>query len=104
VTIQTLAPGEKDIFKIVQTIIQLCQGRNNATGTVTLAASATTTVIPAVNCAAGTTPILTPLTAHAAAELAAGGCYVSTVANGSFTISHSSSSQTDRTFLFATLG
>lgn len=103
-TIQTLSPAEKDIFKIVATIIQLVQGRNNAVGTVTLTANATTTVVAAVNCATGSAPLLTPLTAHASAEDAAGGRYVSTIANGSFTVTHASNAQTDRTYAWAAIG
>lgn len=103
-TIQVLGPAEVDLFKIVATINQLCQGRNNATGTVTLAAGATTTVVQAPNCATGASVLLTPLTAHAAAEIAAGGLYVGTIANASFTIAHANNAQADRSYSWATLG
>lgn len=103
-TIQVLGAAETDLFKIVATINQLCQGRNNATGTVTLAAGVTTTVVQAPNCATGASVLLTPLTAHASLEDAAGGRYVSTIANGSFTITHANNAQTDRSYSWATLG
>jgi hypothetical protein len=104
VTVQTISPAEQNLFTIVATIIQLCQGRSNAVGTVSLVANAATTVVQAINCAPGTTVILTPTTAHAAAEIAAGGFYVSAVANGSFTITHASNAQIDRSFSWATYG
>ena len=102
-------PGitETDPKKIVLAIQQLAAGRSNATGTVTLTPStATTTVTPTQTgtIAAGSTPILTPATANAAAEIGNGTMYVSAVANGSFTITHANSATADRTFLWAVLG
>jgi hypothetical protein len=103
-TIQVLGPAEVDLFKIVATINQLCQGRNNATGTVTLTASAATTVVQAPNCATGAAPGLTALTANAAAEFKNGTIYVSTIANGSFTITHANNGQTDRNYTWTAIG
>ena len=99
-------PGitETDLKKIVLALQQLAAGRSNAVGTVTLAAGSGTTVVKDKNCAAGSTPMLTPATAGAAAELGNGTLYVSAVANGSFTIMHSNSGATGRTFLYAILG
>lgn len=99
-------PGitETDLKKIVLAIQQLAAGRSNAVGSVTLATGSATTVVSAANCAAGSTPILTPASANAAAELGNGTLYVSAVANGSFTITHANSATTGRTFLFAVLG
>lgn len=94
----------KDISQIVSTLIELVQGRSNATGKVTLTANQATTAVTATNCAEGSTPTLTPTTAHAAAEVAAGGMYVSAVANGSFTITHANNAQVDRIFLWAAFG
>lgn len=99
-----LQSGEKDPVKVSAAINQLAQGRSNATGTVTLAANASSTTVSAINCAAGSFPFLIPLTAHAAAELAAGGCYISAVAKKSFTITHANNAQTDRTYGFVCLG
>lgn len=102
-------PGiaETDLKKIILAIQQLAAGRSNATGTVTLTINvATTTVTPTQtgSIAAGSTVILTPTTANAAAEVGNGTMYVSTVANGSFTITHANSATTLRTFLYAILG
>lgn len=90
--------------RIAQAIRNLQQGRSNATGSVTLRTSNTTTVVTAPNCAPTSAVLLFPTTAHAGAELAAGGCYVSAVASGSFTVTHASNSQADRTFFYACLG
>lgn len=99
-------PGitETDLKKIVLSIQQLAAGRSNAVGSVTLATGSATTVVTTANCAAGSTPILTPTTANAAAEVGNGTIYVSAVANNSFTITHANSATTGRTFLYAIHG
>ena len=99
-----LAPDEKDARKVATAINQLAQGRSNAVGTVTLLANAASTAVTAKNCGAGSVVLLSPLTAHAAAELAAGTLYVSAVANGAFTLTHASNAQADRTFGFVAVG
>ncbi len=100
------APGvtETDLKKIVLAIQQLAAGRSNAVGSVTLATGSATTAVSTPNCAPGSTPILTPATANAAAELGNGTMYVSAVANGSFTVTHANSATAGRTFLYAILG
>ena len=95
---------EKDLTKLILSLMELASGRSNAVGILTLAAGTSATVILADNCAAGSTPILTPITADAAAEVSAGTMYISAVANKSFTIVHSNSANTGRTFRFAILG
>ncbi|VIO77384.1 hypothetical protein [Bradyrhizobium ivorense] len=99
-------PGitETDLKKIVLAIQNIAAGRSNAVGTVTLAAGASSTTVSTPNCAPGSTPILTPATADAAAEFGNGTLYVSAVMNGSFTITHASSAGPARTFLYAILG
>ena len=99
-------PGitETDLKKIVLALQQLAAGRSNAVGTVTLATGVATTVVTDKNCAAGSTPLLTPATANAATEVGNGTLYVSAVANGSFTLTHASSATTGRTFLYALHG
>jgi len=99
-----LSPAESEPYRIVNAIRQLAAGRSNAAGSVTLAANAPSTAVAAPNCAAASQVFLFPKTAHAAAELAAGGCYVSAVANGSFTVTHANNAQADRTFAYVCLG
>ena len=99
-------PGitETDLKKIVLAIQQLAAGRSNAVGAVTLSPSTSTTVVADKNCATGSTPLLTPTTANAAAEVGNGTMYVSAVTNGSFTITHANSATPGRTFLYALHG
>ena len=103
-TALVLAPDEKDTRKVATAINQLAQGRSNAVGTVTLVANAASTVVTAKNCGAGSVVLLSPLTAHAAAELGNGTIYVSAVANGAFTLTHANNAQTDRTFGYVAMG
>jgi hypothetical protein len=98
----SISTNETDQGKINRAIQQLEQGRLNVTGTCTLAAGATTTVVKAANCGAGSQVLLMAKTADAAAALAT--TYVSAIANGSFTITHTNNAQTDRIFGFACLG
>lgn len=99
-------PGltETDLKKIILALQQLAAGRSNATGAVTLLTGSSTTVVSDPNCAAGTVPLLTPASANAATELGNGTIYVSTVANGSFTVTHANSAMAGRTFLYALQG
>lgn len=95
---------EKDLTKFAFSIQQLAAGRSNAVGEVTLAVTTTTTTVSFINCGADSVVILAPKTANAAAELANGTAYVGTVGAGSFTITHASSSESDRTFGFVCVG
>jgi hypothetical protein len=103
-TALVLSPDESDQRKINTAINQLAEGRSNAVGAVTLAPNAATTTVSAGNCGAGSVVLLSPLTAHAAAELGNGTIFVSTVTNGSFTLSHANNAQTDRVFGFVAVG
>jgi hypothetical protein len=103
-TALVLPPDESDRRKINTAINQLAQGRSNAVGIVTLVANATVTTVAAGNCGAGSVVQLSPLTAHAAAEIGNGTIFVSAVTNGSFTITHANNAQTDRVFGFVALG
>lgn len=103
-----LAPGiaERDQNKINLSIQQLAAGRSNATGTVTLATGAATTVVTTRTgtCAPGSVPILIPSTVNAATEFGAGTWYISAVGVDTFTITHVNSATTLRTFIYAILG
>jgi hypothetical protein len=99
-----LSPSASEPYRLVNAIRQLMQGRSNAAGTVTLAPGAAATTVAAPNCAPSAQVFLFPKTAHAAAEIAGGACFVSAVAAGSFTLAHANNSQTDRTFAYVCLG
>lgn len=103
-----LAPEESNIWRIVQAIIQLTQGRSNAVGEVTLRANQATTVVTksvhraAVNVSADSEVFLTPRTANAAAAVPT--TYISAVGQGTFTITHANNAQVDKTYGFVAIG
>lgn len=103
-----LAPEETNIWRIVQTIIQLVQGRSNAVGSVTLRAGHTTTVVTkavdraAVNVSTTSQVFLSPRTANAAAALAT--TYVSAIGQSTFTLTHANDANIDKTFGFGAFG
>lgn len=97
----SVSTSETNLAKFAIAIQQLYAGRSNANGTVTLAASATSTVVTATNCAAGSSVSLNPTTANAAAALST---TYSIAGNGVFTVHHASNTQTDRTFTYACFG
>jgi hypothetical protein len=104
VSISIISQAERDLSKIVFTVRQLAEGRSNAVGTFTLAASAATTTVTATNCGSGSSVLCFPTTANAAAEWKNGTVYIGTVSNGSFVVTHANNSQTDRTFMYVALG
>jgi hypothetical protein len=95
---------EKDLGKFALAIQAVLNGRSNAGGKVTLAAGAAATVVAAPNCAAQCSVLMFPASASAAAELAAGGCFISAVGKQQFTIAHANNSKADRSFYWVALG
>jgi hypothetical protein len=102
--VAALSLKERNSDVVNQAINQLQQGRDNASGTVTLAGGiATTTVVPAVNCSPTSGVQLTPITADAAAAIAT--TYISAVLKGQFTITHVADNvHLDRTFFYRVHG
>ena len=82
---------------------RLLQGQINCTLTVTLAASAASTTVTDARFSVNSFVGAMPTTAHAAAEIAAGGLYFAP-SNGSLVIYHANNTQADRTFVLAVLG
>ena len=105
-----LSPEEKEVWKIVQAVIQLGRGASNAVGQVTLRANQATTVVDksvspgAINVAQDQTITYTPMTANAAAEVGNGTIYISAVDQQSFTITHANNAQTDRIYAWSAKG
>jgi len=97
-----LQPQETSIRRIVQAVIELVNGRHNSRGVVSLATGSTSTVVTAPNCSLEAIPVLSPLTANAAAALAT--TYIAAIEQGSFTIHHASNAQADRTFGWTATG
>lgn len=97
-----LAPDEHDPARLNETIQQLMQGRSNAVGSVTLTASAFSTVVTAVTCGATSAVFLFPTTVNAAANVPY--VYVPIVAAGTFTVYHPSDANIDKTFFWLCIG
>ena len=87
-------------------INSLRKGDVNSTTSLTLTASTTTTVLTDPNLTPAKWLDFDPLTANAATEKANGTIYVLSAdrGNGSFTVTHASNSQTDRTFRVLIMG
>lgn len=90
----------QDVQQVVNNILA---GKQNNCATVTLANSATTTVVADYLVGPESAILFMPTTAAAAAELAAGGMYVSARAANTFTITHASASTT-RSFTYVVVG
>jgi hypothetical protein len=95
-TIQVLIPQNATALQIATTTNELLKGRANNVGEVTLDASVTTTTISDIRIKQTMTAVLIPRTANAAAAMT--NVYISAVADGSITLTHSSTASTDRTF------
>lgn len=89
-------PVPQFLSLIATTINELLRGRANNAGSLTLAASVTTTQVIDTRVKLTTRVFLSPRSANACAALT--GLYVSDVADGSFTLTHASTATTDRTF------
>jgi hypothetical protein len=96
--------AERDPVRQNQAIRDLFAGRSNAVGTVTLTANAASTAVTAINCGAGSRVFLMPTTANGSAEFGNGTIRISSVGQGTFTITHANNAQTDRTFFWVALG
>lgn len=103
-SVQLPSITEKDLTRIVQAIRELAAGRSNAVGTVTLRTSQTTTTVTALTIGADSRIFFTPTTANASAAYSDGVFRVSAVAAGSFTITHASDANEDKTFFWVALG
>ena len=103
-TVYGVSAQEKDLAKYARAIQQLGAGRSNASGTVTLAASATSTTVSAIDCAPGSAVFLFPTTADAAAAVATTYVPAATVTKQQFIIQHASAASVDRTFFYVCLG
>lgn len=95
-TIQVLIPQTASTLQIATTTNELLKGRANNVGEVTLTENVTTTTISDIRIKQTMTAVLIPRTANAAAAMT--NVYISTVADGSITLTHSNTATTDRTF------
>ena len=98
------AASRQWVRRIAAVVNNMLKGKLNAVASVTLAASATTTTVIDARISPFSALLFSPLTAHAAAEIAAGGFYVSAQGDGTATLTHANNSQTDRNFTMAIIG
>lgn len=95
-TIQALVPQSATPLQIATTTNELLKGRANNVGSVTLTANATTTTLSDIRIKQTMTAVLIPRTANAAAAMT--NVYISAVADGTITLTHSNTATVDRTF------
>lgn len=93
-----------DSRQIAAVVNRINQGKINCTGEVTLAAGAPTTLVLDHRAGPGSHVSLMPLTASAAAELAAGTLHVAARDAGAFLLGHAASAAADRRFGYALIG
>lgn len=89
--------------EIARVVNVLMQGHSNAVLQLTLTANAASTTVVDARISLQTAPVPTPLTANAAAEIAAGQMYF-TPTKGQVVVTHRNLPATDRTFQLALLG
>jgi hypothetical protein len=97
---------ESNLFRIVQAVRELWEGRSHAVRTVTLAAGAATTTVAGTNVGPSSQIMFSPKTANAAAEIGNGTMFVlaANIKAGQFIVTHANNAQTDRTFGYAAIG
>lgn len=102
--VQVPGRNNQDLTKINVALEQIDQGRLNCSGTFTLAASATSTTVPAPTVTNGTEIVFSPTTANAAAAMGTTYVLPSNVSPGSFIVTHGTATSTDRTFNWVGIG
>jgi hypothetical protein len=85
-----------------ESINGLIDGKLDVVGTLTLEDGATSTVVLDNKFESNMVPVLIPTTANAAGAVAT--TYLSARAKGSFTLTHSNTAATDKTFLYVRFG
>lgn len=90
---------------IAESVVGIMNGKTNNVGTFTLTANQATSTITDKRLGEDSVILWVPMTANAAAEIGAGGMYVSTITAGtSFVITHANNAQTDRDFRYVIIG
>jgi hypothetical protein len=93
---ETTSQGGK---RVEEGLRDLRLGYVGTLGDVTLTINVASTTVTLYGCSSTSLVALVPLTAHAAAEIATGNCYV-VPAKGSFTINHTNNAVADRKFRY----
>lgn len=98
---RTLEDALNHLRELALSIGQIIDGKRNSSGTFTLTAGATSTVVTNERCYTDSKVLFSPRTSNAAGAVAT--TYI-TVANGSFTVTHANAGTTDRTFSYDITG
>jgi hypothetical protein len=98
------APEGSNARSLAAVVNRMNRGKLNCTGSVTLQPDQAGTTVTDSRATAGSFIGLTPLTANAAAEMAAGTLFVASRASGGFTLIHANSAQSDRSFAYVVIG
>lgn len=93
-------PTQPTTRQISTTVNAILQGASNATGTLTLTAGATSTVVNDARVGPGSVIAFCPLTATAAIAPV----FVSARGTGTFTLGHDNMAAVDRSFAYAVIG
>jgi len=96
-TLNYMGSNPREVAEVVNNAVN---GKTNNTGTVTLAASSTTTTLNDERLGFDSVILLSPLTANAAAQ----NPYISTKAKGSVVITHTSVASADLNFDYIIVG
>lgn len=96
-------PDQAQHLRLISNVVNnTMDGKINATGNVTLTASATSTTLTDARIGANSVILFMPTTANG--NTAKANLFVSTRASGSATLTHASSSNTDQTFSYCVFG
>ena len=90
--------------QVAEVVNRALDGGLNSTGSITLTASAASTVVADKRLSATSYFSLMPTTANAAAEIGNGTIYVSSQGKQTLTLTHANNSQSDRTYRYVILG
>lgn len=93
---------DQQVYLLSETLNKVISGRANNTGTFTLAAGVTTTVVSDPVFESSMVPSWAPTTANAAAAMT--NVYLSARATGSFTLIHANTGTLDRSFSYTRQG
>ena len=91
------------VMNMAQIVQAIMRGETNNTGTVTLTENTTTTTVTDQRVHANSDIFLTPKTASAV-SMEGLDTYISSIGDGTFTITHVNAASTDRTFGYAVHG
>lgn len=97
-----LPPQGNDPRAVAEIVNNIMDGKTNNTGTITLASSATSTILYDARISAESVIIMTPMTSNAAKEF--GTTYISARSNGQATITHQNTGHADLDYTYAIIG